>query len=136
MAVRKALDGYPTSWGSSRACVWGHSGPASYTQVTILAGTIPVTGGDTAQAVEACLKYFDKVYGGMTDDGSFIVTPIPVTITPLTSTVGAASKTYKLRWVSNVTATVGGQAQTAGSEAVAGTNLSAQTVRLSAIGPK
>lgn len=41
---------------------------------------------------------------------------------------------WQLVWISMVTATVGGQAQTAGLEAVAGTNLSTFTVRLSAIG--
>lgn len=41
---------------------------------------------------------------------------------------------WQLVWVSLTTATVGGQAQTAGEEAAASTDLSTFTVRLSAIG--
>lgn len=41
---------------------------------------------------------------------------------------------WQLVWISLTTATVGGQAQTAGTEAVAGTNLSSFTVRVAAIG--
>lgn len=41
---------------------------------------------------------------------------------------------WQLVWVSLTTATVGGEAQTAGEEAVAGTDLSTFTVRLAAIG--
>lgn len=42
--------------------------------------------------------------------------------------------TWQVVYISLTTATVGGQAQTAGQEAVAGTNLSGFTVRLSAHG--
>jgi hypothetical protein len=41
---------------------------------------------------------------------------------------------WQLVWIALVTATLGGQAQTAGQEAVAGTNLSTFTIRLSAHG--
>lgn len=41
---------------------------------------------------------------------------------------------WQIVWISLTTATIGGQAQTAGQEAVAGTNLSAFTVRLGAHG--
>ncbi len=41
---------------------------------------------------------------------------------------------WQLVWVSLTTATVGGQSQTAGQEAAAGSNLSTFTVRLAAIG--
>src|ERR1017187_1126479 len=131
--MSRCLDGYPTSWGSTKASVFPHAGPTSYTQITAVAGTVPVTGGDSVQAVEAGFKYFDYVKGGITDDGAFEVEAIPVTITNI---VGGPSKTYALKWLSRVTATVGGQAQVAGNEAVAGTNLSAEIVRLLAVGPK
>ena len=56
---------------------------------------------------------------------------IPVTVS---NANGQPATTYRLRWIARVTATVGGQAQTAGTEAVATTNLSAEIVRLRAIG--
>lgn len=133
MAAIRPLDGYPDSWGSKRSSAWGHVGPASYVQVVVTPGTIPVVGGDTVQAVEGGLKYFDKLYGGTTPDGAFTVSAIPITAP---TTVGAPSATMRLKWVANFTAAFGGQNQTAGSEVVAGTNLSSETVLLDAIGPK
>lgn len=41
---------------------------------------------------------------------------------------------WQLVWISLTTATLGGQSQTAGQEAAAGTNLSTYTVRVAAIG--
>jgi hypothetical protein len=134
MSILRALYGYATSFGNKRYSVWPHSGPASYTQITAVAGTVPVTGGDSVQAVQANMSRFDKLEGGQTDDGAFTVRAIPVT--PSTPQQSAPSKTYALQWISNVTATIGGHAQTAGAEAVAGTNLSAEIVRLSAVGPE
>lgn len=135
--ARRMFDGYPTSWGSNRAAVFGHAGPASYTQVVITPGTSPVTGGDTVTAVEAGMKYLDKVNGGVTDDGAFTVTPIQITQSSSTSgNPPQPGASWKLRWVANKTATYAGQAQTAGSEAVAASNLSTFVVRLAAIGPK
>ena len=49
---------------------------------------------------------------------------------PVNSNVTA----WRLVWISLTTATVGGQAQTAGQEAAAGTNLSTFIVRLAALG--
>ncbi len=129
----RPFDGYPDSWGAKRSSVFPHAGPASYTQVTATAGTVPVTGGDTVSGPEAGMKYFDLIVGGITDDGAFLVEAIPVTVSTI---VGGPSQTYKLRWISRVTATVGGQSQTAGAEATAATDLSGETVRLLAIGPK
>lgn len=129
--MARPLDSYPDAWGAHRASVFPHAGPTSYTVVTITPGTVPSTGGDTVQAVEAGFKFFDHVSGGVTDDGAFTVQAIPVTITNI---VGGPSTTYKLRWVANKTATYGGQAQTINTEAVATTNLSTFTVRLKAIG--
>jgi hypothetical protein len=131
----RPFDGYPTSWGSSRASVFPHAGPSSYTRVTVTAGTVPATAGDTVQAIEAGLKYFDFVAYGVTDDGAFAVIPIPAAKSNATPN-GTPTKTYILQWMALVTATVGGQVQTAGSEAAASTNLSAEIVRLLAVGPK
>ncbi len=134
MANLRPLDGYPGSWGYQKVAVFPHPGPASYVPITATAGTIPATGGDTVQAIEAGLKFFDKVDGGYTDDGCFSVVAIPVSSSA--AQPGAPTTTMRLKWIAQVTATIGGQAQTAGSEAVAGTNLSAETVRLLGIGPK
>jgi len=130
----RPLDGFPTSFGSERAAIFPHAGPASYTQVVATAGTVPATGGDSCAGSECGLKYFDQVAAGLTDDGAFLVIPFPrVASHPQPSGPYA---TYGLKWVSQVTATVGGQAQTAGAEAVAGTNLTGEVVRLIALGPK
>lgn len=132
MALRP-FDGYPDSWGAQRASVFGHAGPASYVQIVSVAGTVPVTGGDTVEAVEAGLKFFDKVDAGQSDDGAFSVRAIPVTPSQL---VGGPSRTYKLQWIANFTGAFGGQAQVAGTEVIAATNLSTVLVRLLGIGPK
>lgn len=138
MPALKTLDGYPAPIGYSKASVFPHVGPVSYTQCTPVAGTIPMVGGDTVQAIEAGLKYFDSVQDAYTDDGAFVVEAVPTTVSNPASgvTSGIPSLTFKLRWTSRVTAAVGGQNQTAGNEVVAGTNLSAICVRLTAFGPK
>jgi hypothetical protein len=129
--MSRPLSGYPQSCGAKQQSVFPHAGPASYTQVTATAGTVPATGGDTVKAQEAGLKYFDIVLAGTTSDGAFKVEAMSVT----TSTGGAgATATWKLKWISNVTATVGGQSQVAGTEAASLTDLSGESVRLFAIG--
>lgn len=125
----RPLDGYPTSWGSSRASVFPHAGPASYTQITYG----PLANGDLVHASEAGLKYLDGLDGGATDSGNFSVIAIPTQPSP---GPGGACQTYRLKWIAMRTAAIGGQNQTVGTEAVATTDLSAEIVRLTAIGPK
>lgn len=137
----RPLEGYPTSHGSQRVSVFPHTGPASYTQVTATAGTVPCTGGDTVQAVEAGIKYFDSVSDGVSDDGAFAVEAIPITASNPSSIVSSAlsgipTTSWKLRWVARFTGAYGGQNQVVNTEVVAATNLSAICVRLLAIGPK
>jgi hypothetical protein len=127
------LDGYPSSFGFSMLSVFSHPGPASYTQVTVTPGTVPAVGGDVVQAIEAGLKYFDQVLFAMSDDAMWRVEPFPLIAT---ARIGSPGKTYGLKWIALKTAAFGGQAQTAGQEAVAATNLSTVTVRLTALGPK
>jgi hypothetical protein len=140
--MSRPLQDYPTSIGNVMLSVFPHVGPASYTQVTIVPGTVPVTGGDTIQSAEAGMRYFDDIIGeGLTDDGAFDVQVVSVTVTNPAGTGssilgGIPSKTFIARWIALKTATYGGQAQTAGSEAVAGTNLSTFCVRLTAVGCK
>lgn len=138
MPSRPTLDGYPTSIGNKVYSIYPHLGPVSYTQVSITPGTVPATGGDVTTALpEAGFKFFDSVEGGVTDDLAWIVRSFPLTVSNPSSGTnsGVPSATYGLQWIANKTATMGGQAQTAGNEAVAGTNLSTFCVRLRGIGP-
>lgn len=124
MAAIRSLDGYPTSWGSSRACVKGVAGPASYTQ--IVPGTAPAvaTGGQTIYARDFGLKYFDSVTAGLSDTAINRVEVVP----GAASGVGpkGACTSYTLRWVVVATA-----AQVANA-----VDLSSEIVRITAIGPK
>lgn len=122
----RPLDGYPTSFGSSRASVFPHRGPASYTQV--VEGTAPAnaTGGDSVEAgPEAGMKYFDFLVGGESDSGVYRVEAIPTTRSGQTP-VAKPGTTYTLRWFD----------ASAGTEVGAETDLSDEIVRLFAIGPK
>lgn len=134
----RAFGGYPDSFGSHRASVFPHTGPASYTQVT--PGTPPVAGGSTVQVgPEAGIKQADYMVGGVTDDGRFFVECIPLTSSVTTqassSLSGIPAPTYALRYIARITAAFGGQNQVAGTEAIATTDLSGTTVRLLAFGP-
>lgn len=131
--LNRPFDGYPTSWGNIRASVFPHNGPDDYTPMTPVVGVVPVAGGDIVQCVEAGYKYFDRVGDGQSDDGVWTVQAVPVSISAI---VGGPSQEYALRWISNITGMVGGEAQTAGAEAADHTDLSAFTVRLLAVGPK
>lgn len=132
----RPFNGYPDSFGSKRASVFPHHGPASY--AVVVPGATPITGGDTVQALEGGMKNLDHLVGGISDDGRFRVEAIPVTSSVTTqassSLSGIPATTYRLRWVALFTAAYGGQNQTVNTEAVATTDLSAQTVRLSGLG--
>jgi hypothetical protein len=86
--------------------------------------TVPVSGGDTLEAVQAGLKYFDFVVGGITDSGLYEVKTIPQARSDIQS--GAPTTTYTLQWF--VVATAAEVADTV--------DLSAEIVRLLAVGPK
>lgn len=125
----------PDAWGAHKIAHFPHQGPTSYAQIVV--GT-PVTGGDTVQALEGGLKDLIFLDGGDSDDGRFGIEAIPVTSSQTTtassSLSGIPSKTYKLRWIAKFTGAFGGQAQTAGTEVVAGTNLSTVFIRLQGFG--
>ena len=133
MALRP-LDSYPDSWGAQRASIVPHAGPAIYVQVVV--GTPPAvaTGGDTLQAVSAGLKYIDIVLLGVTDSGNYRVEGIPKARSGFAT--GQQTTSYTLRWIACRTASIGGQSQVVGTEAIAATDLSAEIVRLLVIGPK
>lgn len=136
----RPLPGYPTSIGNRRFTVFPHKGPSSYTQISITGGTVPITGGDTVQVQpEGGIKFADW-FGGtaQSDDGFWTVKTFPVTPSNAPTGVaasGAPQQTFKLQWIANKTAAFGGQNQTAGTEAVATTDLSTAVVRLAAAGP-
>ena len=126
----RPMAGYPTSFGSSRASVFPHRGPASY--VALDPGVAPAlsAGGDVVEAApEAGMKFFDFLVGGHSDSGTYYVIAVPVTASgdPAAPTrLAQPSATYVLRWLDASTDT----------EVTADVDLSAEIVRLFAIGPK
>lgn len=125
----RPMDGYPDSFGSHRASVFPHVGPSSYTQITEGVAPALATGGDTVEAIEAGMKFFEYVSGGLTDSGKFRVECIPTTLSGVVASqasIPQPSRTYRLRWV--VVAT--------GAEVAGAVDLDAEIVRLFAVGPK
>lgn len=111
---------YPDSSGAHKVSVFSHKGPVLYAALT----TNPVAGGDTVQAAEAGLKFFDYVHSvGYTDSGLYSVAGVAPAGNPSTNKSAAHARSWKLKWT--VVAT--------GVEAGA-IDLSAQTVRMFAIG--
>jgi hypothetical protein len=125
--TRKNLEGFPTSWGSSRVSVFVHTGPASY----VAAGsddTYPNL-GDRVTVEEAGLKAFDAVIpvGVSSISGAYRVEVLyPGGNTPTTGGAAVPDRFVILRWI--VVAT--------NAEVEVETDLSGQSVRLLAIGPK
>jgi hypothetical protein len=124
VGANQPLAGYPQPLGIKKEEVFDHAGPTSYTQVT--AGATP-TGGDVINATDLGFGGFDRVEGGTDATAQWSVIAIPVN-----GGSGNALKSYILKWTALVTATLGGQAQTAGSEAAATTNLTTFFVRMRA----
>lgn len=121
----RPLDLYPDSFGGHRASVFPHAGPASYTQMAADSPVgVPVTGGDDVEAVEAGMKYFDYLVGGISDDGLYEVVAVPKARSDYQS--GAAQTEYVLVWYTISTRT----------QVAAETDLSGSIVRLFAVGPK
>lgn len=129
----KPLDGYPASFGAHMGSVFPHAGPASYTQITRGTPPAPATGGDTVEAIEASFKAFESVNSAISDSGNYRVDAIP---TSQSASTGQQTPTFTLKWTALVSATLGGQAQTINTEAAATTDLSAEVVRLTALGYK
>lgn len=104
-----------------------HTGPASYVQV-VTGVASALTGGDQINALDLGMGGFDNVDCMMDPTGQFYALAIP-----LNGGNGNAVPSIVLRWFSAKTATIGGQAQTNGAEVVAGTNLSAFSLRVEAV---
>jgi hypothetical protein len=118
------LYGYPTSHGSTRAAVFSHAGPASYTPLVPQSPpAVPVDDGDVVEAIEAGMTRLDYVSGGVTDDGLYQVLAVPVTNSDVRP--GAASTTWRLLWIDLAT----------GNQVASAVDLSGSVVRLFALGP-
>lgn len=122
--MSRPLDGYPTPWGSSLASVMGVVGPSSYTQITPGSPPAVATGGQTIDARDFGLKYFDYVVAGLSDSGAYRVECIPGDRSG--NGPKGATDTYTLRWV----------VVSSGAEAAAMADLDAEVVRVLAVGPK
>lgn len=118
----RPLPGYPMPEGDKYFNVFDHTGPTSYVQFVT-----PATGGDVLKANGGGLNFggIDALNLDVDDSGQFAVYPVSNL-----GGYGNAVPSIILVWYSLVTATVGGQAQTAGSQVVAGTNLSTFSVRI------
>jgi hypothetical protein len=91
-------------------------GPTSY--AVVVPGS-PPSAGDQLPSILLGVNEILDIAGGGSYSGSFQVIPIRI-----------SAKLWTLQWRALKTATVGGQAQTTGLEAVATTNLSAEFVHL------
>src|SRR5262245_35753387 len=118
----RPLDGYPQPAGYSKVSVFPHAGPASYVPMQPGSPTaVPIDDGDRVQAVEAGLKSFDYVVGGLTDDGLYEVVAVPLTVSGSSSgPPGQPTTTYGLVWYTVNTRT----------QVTETTNLSGSIVRL------
>lgn len=124
------FDGYPDSFGSHRAVVFPVQGPASYVQIVPGAAPANATGGLLVQDKQSGINFYEFMTAGLTDSGVYRVECIPTTRSGvITSNSPSASQPghhYRLRWV--VVAT--------GAEVAAAFNLSAEIVRVFALGVK
>ena len=92
------------------------TGPSSYTVLTV--GS-PPSGGDPVVASQFGVNMITLVLAGGSYDGRWLVIPVRI-----------SDAKWTLKWISLVTATVGGQIQTAFTEAIAETDLSTTSVKL------
>lgn len=119
----KPLAGYPQPWGSKIVEQFDRTGPTSYTQFTS-----PSTGGDVMNASDIAQGGFERVALGTDTTGQISA----VAIMNLGGYANAVPSVI-IVYTSLVTATLGGQSQTAGSQIAASTNLSTFSWRGEAI---
>jgi hypothetical protein len=101
--------------GPKIVITFDHTGPAVYSPTT----------GDVINASDLGVGGFEFPDAGVDTTAKFsgqCVLP--------GAGFGASQSSFQLHWISLTTATVGGQAQTAGTDAVASTNLSTFSLRL------
>jgi hypothetical protein len=114
---------YPMPVGKKLENIFDHTGPASYTQFST-----PTTGGDVLNASDIGVGGFDRVEGSWDTTGQFSCVAINQA-----GGYGNALPKVILYYTALVTATVGGQAQTAGTQVASATNLSTFSFRLRAV---
>lgn len=110
----KPLAGYPQPRGSKYKSIFDHTGPASYTQFTS-----PSTGGDVINASDIGAGGIERIALG-TDSLGKISSTVILNLAGYANAVPSVIITY----TSLVTATLGGQSQTAGTQIAAATDLS------------
>jgi hypothetical protein len=107
--------------GNEPYCRGLWTGPSSYTRV----GTTPVasggnvSNGDPLAAATIGVNMIVSIEVAVSWTGNYLVLPIRV-----------SEAKYVLKWIALVTGTAGGQSQTAYTEAVTGTDLSGEYVKL------
>ena len=117
----KFLPGYPQQVGSKNQAIFDHTGPTSY--VRYVTGAIPV-GGDIIKALSLGFGGFDNM-----DDTADTTGQInAIVVMDLAGTANAVPQ-VTIKYYSLVTATLGGQSQTVGTEIAAATNLSTFSFR-------
>jgi len=123
----KPLPGYLRQVGDKIELCFDHTGPTSYTQFSTSTGL----GGDSIVAATSGLNIsgFDAVEILARDTTG----QISATIIMGTAGYGNAVKSFQIMYISQVTATLGGQSQTSGSQIAASTNLSTFSWRIYAI---
>jgi hypothetical protein len=119
----QVLPGYPNQVGEKSQLVFDRTGPTSY--VRYVTGTTPV-GGDVIRASGGGLNWggFDNV-----DDTVDTTGQINAVVVMDQAGSGNAVKQVTIKYYAGVTATLGGQSQTIGTEIAAGTNLSTFSFR-------
>lgn len=117
------LPGYPMPVGEKYLNVFDHTGPASYTQFAT-----PSTGGDVINASDLGVGGFDSMDPVVDTTGRIIAYPVQ----NFGGGGNAASKVTVEYW-SLVTASLGGQSQTLGTQVAATSNLSTFIFRMKAI---
>jgi len=117
--MSQVFPGYPNPPGGKPWSIADITGPTSYTAVTN--GTAPAapTGGQSIAASFFGLTSLAWVANGMSISGTYLVQAIVVPMSP-----GVYAPNVILRWVTAAT----------GAEASGAANLSAETVRLLALG--
>jgi hypothetical protein len=122
----KVLPGYPTPIADKYLDIFDHTGPASYTQFNSSTGA----GGDVIKANSGGLNLggFDSMQSAVDTTGQIMAYPVP-----FLGGYGNAVPQVTIKYVSLVSATLGGQSQTAGAEVAASTNLSTFSWRFKAI---
>ena len=122
------LPGYPMPLGDKYLTLFDHTGPASYTSFVASTGV----GGDVIAASSGGLNLggFDYV----DTDAADTTGQIQAFAVPVLGGYGNSLPQMTIVYYALVTATLGGQAQTAGAQVVAGTNLSTFSFRFRTIG--